>query len=183
MQLSTYLKENKPLYTRKGSFTTAYIYPDRVLLKSRDAVKECMANGWFPDSEHLPEVKYSNLEVPDSFEGSIYESPRYLTSRSIKSIVCKEDYEGIYLPLVKLFSESPWCWLKHGERQDAFYKAVTDTTIPEELKDVLKECYDALLNYDSQVGFEISPRNVGATEEGRLILLDCFYLVAHLKRK
>ena len=180
MMLKQYLKNNKPLKVKRGSFTTCYVFDNNVLLKSRDVVKECIANGWFPDSEHLPEIARCNLEADDSYNTRCYESPRYVTNRSVKSIVCEKDYHEIYLPLVKMFKDAPWHGLSHGERQIEFHTAIDCSTVRDDIKGIIKDCYDALLSYDHCVGFEISPRNVAATQPGTLILLDCFYIVTHL---
>ena len=47
-------------------------------------------------------------------------------------------------------------------------------------KEALLGAVDALTNYGVDVRFEISPRNVTA-RNGRLVLLDCFFMAGKLK--
>lgn len=170
MQLRDYLKANKPSKVKKGHFTTAYLYQEqgKVLLESRCPVKECMALRWFPDSRLFPEVSFSELEDTETFE-----MPLYTTGRSVKKLICKEDYEGIYLPLRKVSNVK--------DRED-FINQLKEASVAEDLIEVLVEAYEACMNYEYNPGFEISPRNVAATADGKLILLDCFYIKSQIRR-
>lgn len=170
MRLRAYLKANKPSKVKQGHFTTAYLYQEenKVILNSRCPIKECMALGWFPDNRLFPTIKFSELEDTETFE-----MPLYTTGRNIKSIVCKEDYEGIYLPLQKVEIVN--------DRED-FIRKLKETSITEDIFEVLVEAYEACMNYEHNPGFEISPRNVAATAEGKLILLDCFYIKSKIRR-
>lgn len=175
MQLKTYLKENKPSKVKQGHFTTAYLYEEqsKVILESRCYIKECMAHGWFPDSELFPSIKFADIEDDVNTEFRVYEMPLYVCGRSIKANVGKEDYEGIYVPLRKIQYVS-------GYRN--FEEQLNTVGISEEVKEAILEAYEACTNYGSDIGWEISPRNVAATAEGRLILLDCFYIKSQIRR-
>ena len=175
MLLNEFLKQNRPLSIKKGSFTKAYIYDDKVILSSVDSVKECMANGWFPDSDLFPEVKHSALDVPDYDDSVVYESPRYIQSRSLKSILDAENY-ALYLTLRDMWQSVKWDYNNAYNWQNNFHDAVNSTSLSDSVKEALTEAYDALLSYSHKIRFEISPRNVAATSEGKLILLDCFFI-------
>jgi hypothetical protein len=176
MYLQTYLKQNKPLKVKRGSRTKAFIFSDKVLLRTLDQVKECMALGWFPDSELFPEVKRTDFEdIDDSFK--VFESPVYLQGRSMKSLVCKEDWEEVYLPLVQLYRTIVWSSYPQNWNT-RFIDAVDNCVgLREDAKEPIKEAYEACMNFSQKVKFEISPRNIAATEGGKLILLDCFFIV------
>ena len=175
MLLSEFLKKNKPLSTKKGSFTKAYLYDDKVILSSVDSVKECMAHGWFPDSDLFPDVKFSALDVPDYDDSRVYESPRYIQARSLKSILDAENY-ALYMTLRDMWQSMTWDYKNAYNWQDDFHSAVNDASLSDSVKESLTEAYDALLSYSHKVRFEISPRNVAATKDGKLILLDCFFI-------
>jgi len=176
MYLHTYLKQNKPLKVKRGSRTKAFIFADKVLLRTIDPIKECMALGWFPDSELFPEVKKTDFEdIDDSFQ--IFESPVYLQGRSMKALVCKDDWEGVYLPLVQLYKTINYGYRVY-EWHHSFIQAVNNCVgLREDAKEAIKEAYEACMNFSEKVKFEISPRNIAATEDGKLILLDCFFIV------
>jgi hypothetical protein len=174
MNLITYIKTNKPSYLKKGHFTKAYLYnkSNEVILESRCNVKECMALGWFPESSLFPAITFSDLESnKDGFK--VYKMPLYTTnSRSVKSIICKEDYENIYLPLRKI------CFvIDYKDFKDQLFKV----GVSDGVREIILEAYEACMNYGSDVGWEISPRNVAATSEGKLVLLDCFFIKSQLR--
>jgi hypothetical protein len=176
MYLQTYLKQNKPFKVKRGSRTKAFIFSDKVLLRTIDPVKECMALGWFPDSELFPEVKMTDFEdLDDSFQ--VFESPVYLQGRSMKSLVCKEDWEEVYLPLKQIFQTMSWGF-RSSDWHYAFINAVDNCVgLRYNVKDAVKKAYEGCMNFSERVKFEISPRNIAATEDGKLILLDCFFIV------
>jgi len=175
MQLRAYLKANKPSKIKQGHFTTAYLYQeqDKVILKSRCYIKECMAHGWFPDSELFPSIKFADIEDDVNTEFTVYEMPLYIHGKGVKSNICKEDYEGIYVPLRKI-----QCVIDYAD----FEEQLTIVGVSEEVKEVLLRAYEACTNYYSDISWEISPRNVAATAEGKLILLDCFYIESQIRR-
>ena len=175
--LQQYLKTNKPSKVKRGSKTTAYIFEDKVLLRTIDPVKEAMVHGWFPDSEYLPEVLGTDLEDKDE-AFSVYKSPRYLQGRSIKALVNKEDYETVYQPLRRMYAKADWSRDSY-KWHDNFIADVTNCEgLKEELKEVLIQAYEACMAFSHKVRFEISPRNVAATKEGQLIVLDCFFIIS-----
>lgn len=176
MYLQPYLKQNKPLKVKRGSRTKAFIFEDKVLLRTIDPVKECMALGCFPDSELFPKVSRTNFEdLHNSFQ--VFESPVYLQGRSMKALVCKEDWEEVYLPLVKLYQTINYGYSVY-EWHHSFIQAVDNCVgLRADAKEAVKEAYEACMNFSEKVKFEISPRNVAATEDGKLILLDCFYII------
>jgi len=171
MNLKTYLKQNKPLKVKQGKFTKAYLYENEVILKTNDPVKECMALGWFPESRLFPEVKFENsLETEDEF--TVYKMERFETGRAVKAMLCKEDYEGLYLPLRQVFKN--FFKSKQGNNIQ-FRELLEKTSLLEEIKEDLLWAFEACMNYSSNVFFEISPRNIAA-KDGKLILLDCFFI-------
>jgi hypothetical protein len=176
MNFQTYIKQNKPLKVKRGSRTKAFIFNDKVLLRTIDQVKECMALGWFPDSELFPEVKKTDFEdIDESYQ--VFESPVYLQGRSMKALVCKEDWEEVYLPLRQMYQTMYWGFHSHDWHY-SFLNAVNNCVgLREEAKKPIKEAYEACRNFSEKVKFEISPRNIAATEDGNLILLDCFFIV------
>jgi hypothetical protein len=178
MYLHIYIKQNKPLKVKRGSRTKVYIFNDKALLRTIDPVKECMALGWFPDHELFPEVKRTDFEdLDDSFQ--VFESPVYLQGSSMKQLVCKEAWEEVYLPLRRMFLTMSWGFRSH-EWKFSFLNAINNCVgLREEVKEPIKEAYEACMNFSEseKVKFEISPRNIAATEDGKLILLDCFFMV------
>ena len=144
----------------KGLFTTAYQSPNdrnRVVLKSRDPVKECMAIGWFPDSKLFPKVR--RISYPDADGIQTYEMKKYPKCTAPKQQLNAKHYE-IYKAL----------------RGVCFTLMDIETLkVPRYVKEVLQDAYHAVSSYGSPL-FEISPRNISYTPSGRLILLDCFYL-------
>jgi hypothetical protein len=170
-----YLKLNKPVKVKRGTYTKAYIYTNKVLLRTTDPVKECISFDWFPDSSLFPEVKRTDFEDNDELY-NIYESPLYLQGRSMKSLICTEDWNEVYLPLRSLQNTILWGW----DSNNWYYKFIEAVDACEGLrkdaKEDIKEAYTACMNYSTRVRFEISPRNIAATREGNLVLLDCFYI-------
>lgn len=175
MQLGIYLKANKPSTVKKGHFTTAYLYQEqaKVILKSRCYIKECMALGWFPYNELFPSIKFADIEYDVNTEFKVYDMPLYVHGQSVKSNVCKEDYEGIYIPLRKI---------QYVIDYADFEEQLTTVGVSEDVKEALLEAYSVCTNCGSDVGWEISPRNVAATADGKLILLDCFYIKSQIRR-
>lgn len=174
MMLKQYLKENKPLKIKKGLFSTAFIFRDKVIIETKDQLKECLAYEYFPDSIHIPTVSFSKLET-NKPEHTVYEMPLYQTARSVRSLICVEDYNNLYLPLRELFlncgySRNAYNW------QDDFIIAANNSKLSAEYKELIIGCYEACMNYSHRIRFEISPRNVAANNDKRLILLDCFYI-------
>lgn len=152
----------------RGAFTRAYLMESgKVLLKSCDPIKECMSLGWFPESPLFPLVERVDIQV--------YEMEYYPRVSSLKKNLDPDQWE-IYKALSNLNVGIP---LRRADRYLAVHKAF-DTLADEALRDTMKGALDACCNYGTDIGFEISPRNV-ATKEGKLILLDCFFSVVALE--
>ena len=154
----------------KGSFTTAYLQDDghTALLKSTDYIKECMAHGWFPESALFPIINFT--DTPHTYTMEYY--PKV---KSLKDNLDPDQYL-IYKQLRALLPCAKYCSRPHDYH--AMWHTLFDT-LPSDLKEVMKEALDACANYGTDVQFEISPRNV-ATKNGRLILLDCFFIQSQL---
>lgn len=159
----------------KGAFTTAYLneVTQRVTLHSCDPYKEAMAWGWFPESPLFPAVEYVELGV--------YEMDYMPTTRGLKSAL-KPDQWDLYQCLRAVadiwrsnMGSNNW---RHSDSYSLLHaaldKSVAATLYPEAVQTV-KEAVDACSNYGSDVGFEISPRNVRANSAGQLVLMDVFF--------
>jgi len=166
----TYLKKDA---IGKGAFSTVWRdkkNPDMVRVETSDHVKECMGMGWFPKSPLFPTVERTE-------EIGVYSMRFYPTAKSkaVTGLLCEHDAE-LYKALRNL-SVNYWS-------KKAPYELWTEAfnSLPEkfaEEKETLLEALDALTNYGDDACFEISPRNV-ACENGKLILLDCFFLQSQL---
>lgn len=157
----------------KGAFSTVYKKSNtRVLIKSRDHVKECMSLGWFPSSKIFPSLK--RVGSSECGKYTYYEQKYYPKVKSLKNSLKPFEYE-FYIVLREVSSKSFGGFYElHGEFQ----------TIPKKFSRrvaVLREALDALSNYGLDIGFEISPRNV-AVNNGCLVLLDCFFFKSQLVR-
>lgn len=150
----------------KGRYSTAYKHNGLVYLKSSDNVKECMANGWYPNSNFFPKVERSTMP------GFQYVMPLYQTTRAPKRDLIPAHYE-IYKQLRELFSKNMYYHHNDGyEHWNRLFKTIKNRSV----KSALKGALDALTNYGTDIAFEISPRNI-AINKGKLILLDCFFLI------
>lgn len=159
----------------KGAFSTVYRKSSNtVLIKSIDSVKECMSLGWFPKSRIFPRIKLIGRD--DTRNCKLYESKYYPRVSSLKNELNTLDWEFYkVLRNLKRFPQSD-C-ITHWYNQF--------NTIPNKFrhkKEILLEALDALVNYGTDVCFEISPRNV-AVDNGRLILLDCFFFQSQLQHR
>lgn len=145
----------------KGSFTKAYLLDNgRVQLHSCCPIKECMAHGWFPSSRLFPE-----LQLVD--EG-IYEMD-YLTRVTAPKRQLNETGYTLYKALQQVYAD--------GSAVDYFsiYKSLEKYLAGFAELETMLEALDACGNWGTDIGFEISPRNISVTPEGFLILADCFF--------
>jgi len=156
----------------RGHFTTAY-RKDRktVILKSRDKAKECMSLGWFPSSNLFPTVTRISGQDENGF--SMYEMKYVTRVRSPKKQLTKEHYE-LYKTLKTVYS-------MRLDNADDIIRKFEALPIKRSIKNHLIDAVSALTNYGSDVHFEISPRNIGVTKTGKLILMDCFFFVNDLR--
>lgn len=149
----------------RGFFTTAYLRNDnKVLLKSTDYIKECMAMGWFPNSRLFPKVSFSDNR-------NEYIMKYYPRVKSLKTSLNPKDYE-IYKELRAIHLNLP-------KGYDSLHKVFT-TISNKRVKEALLGALDACANYGVDVFFEISPRNVSVSKAGRLVLMDCFFMESQL---
>ncbi|MNQ98128.1 hypothetical protein D3C85_1138020 [compost metagenome] len=155
----------------KGAFTRCYrLDESTVLLKSRDPIKECMAHGMFPKSPVFPIVECGD-------ECGEYRMKYYPRGGSLKNTLDPDQWE-IYKTLRALFDSIGYVKNPH-DRYSKLYTLFQE--LPDNIRDDMTYALDAVANYGSDIGFEISPRNV-ATDNGKLVLLDCFFLVSELKK-
>lgn len=162
----------------KGSFTKCFLLDcgKRVQLVTCDPIKEAMAWGWFPDSPLFPKLSFVSLGV--------YEMDYLPSSRGLKGELEPGQWE-LYKALRACFSKNV-----DVQKEDDLYQTWYDSFeicaevhagshIGEAFRDLM-EALDACANFGSDVTFEISPRNVRAVN-GKLVLLDCFFLNSKLK--
>lgn len=164
----------------KGAFTTAYLKDERtVLLKSKDPIKECMANGWFPSCRLFPKVYFANLDAtPDGF--AWYEMKYMAQSRSLKSDLDPDQWE--------LYKAIRWAWMTVDYDTECGFDWTHKMLISFEKQypqyrrqhRQILAAWEAARKYGSDIAFEISPRNVRAVR-GKLVLLDCFFKLSTLK--
>lgn len=160
----------------KGAFTKAYMWGDtEAFLVSMDHIKEAMAYDWFPEHRLFPEVRPTDTQgeylmeyfprvssLKNNLDAEEYQLYRELRALFQGFTVPRNNYD-LYSAWYKIFST---CVLSHPEA--------------EEIREALIDALDACGNYGTDINFEISPRNV-AVKDGKLILLDCFFLSSQLK--
>lgn len=158
----------------RGHFTTAYLKDDTtVILRSRDKVKEIMSMGSFPETELFPKIKQVGYRVEDEF--SIYETDFVKVCGSLKRRL-SNNWLRVYQQLRVLDKAS-------YKNVFELREIVGDMTFREDIKEDLLGAIEALIDGGEDVVFEISPKNVGYTEDGKLILLDCFYYKSAIRGK
>ena len=158
----------------QGTFSTVYQETkDTVLIVSSDPVKECMSMGWFPNSRLFPKVERLDFDI--NSEGCSLYRMRYLDRPSSLKKSLTPKHWKLYKTL-KAYFDCAWTPSNHDESfevlKDHFKEALKG--FPYE-RDILLEAVDALANYGADMWFEISLRNV-AVRNGKLILLDCFFM-------
>lgn len=160
----------------KGAFTKCFLQDcgTKVMLISKDPIKECMGWGWFPESKHFPRVTTIDTEC--------YEMA-YIPKVALKANLDADNWQ-LYQVLRDCFSRSPVVNNKNDlyhEWYKIFSRALDishNPVVRGGLEDVLA-ALDACANYGSDIQFEISPRNVRAVN-GTLVLMDCFFMVSKL---
>lgn len=156
----------------KGAFSKVYDNGETVYIITIDKVKEAIALFLDP-SRHIPKIEM--VECLDSGE-YVYTMQKYEVSRSVIPKL-KSDQAEIYrlLRKIPLFQGS-----NAYDRYSYYYgqfSNLPDSAIKSDLIDML----DAISNYDTRIGFEISPRNV-AVSNGDLVLLDVFFITPDLEK-
>ena len=168
----------------RGMFSTVYRKNAKtVLIKSVDPVKECMAMGWFPSSRMFP--KTTRVALLDDDQGTaLYEQRYYPKAMSLKAALKPVEWE-FYRELRKVQDHM---WGRYNVFGNDQFKILVSlqslvSNLPSKYarkKSALLDAIDALTNYGPDIRFEISPRNV-AVHNGRLILLDCFFMAEKAK--
>ena len=156
----------------RGAFSTVYRKSRKVvLIKSRCKAKECMSEGFFPDTFMFPKIK--QVGISEDGEYRFYEGRFYKKEKSLKGTLDPFDWE-FYNVLRSLR------WPQgYSEVLDSFNK------IPDKFhkrREHLISALDGLLNFEEDICFEISPRNV-AVSKRKLILLDVFFFKHQLWRQ
>lgn len=170
----------------RGLFTNAYLHDEgHVVLNSCDSTKEALALGFVTETTHvkLPEIEREEYGVRRNKQGLIvsrYRMPYYEPVRSVAKQLNDEARE-IYNELDEMFNTS-W-FISNTTRPHPsgcdLYTNIGDTDIPQVYKEELWAVIDDLRNY-GDVGFEISRRNIAATENGDLIFRDCFFILSEM---
>lgn len=157
----------------KGAFTRAYLMSSgRVLLKSCCPIKECMSMGWFPDSPLFPVL----LQV----DTGVYEMDYYPKQRSLKNSLQPEHWQT-YKTLKAAYYQGRLNLPKNIHDTYQHWYNVFEQYLDGELQETMLEALGACANYGSDIGFEISPRNVAVNSDGELVLLDVFFSRSKLK--
>ena len=165
----------------KGKFTRCYQHPDnknKVVLISNCWAKECSAMGWMPSSQMYPKIE--KVDYPEGLDNdaSKYQMKKFKQVRSLRSSLNAHHYT-MYKQL-REFSYNLRAIRSKYESHDILHDAINDSPLMPKLKRLLAESLDALANYGDGMMFEVSPRNV-AVDNGKLILLDCWFFVEREK--
>ena len=138
-----------------GLFSRAWRLPSgEVEVVSECPAKECMSLGWFPDHRLFPKIERVDIRT-DGF--SVYRMPYYSQPRSLKGSVSPRQWR-LYRALRGVYPG-----------MDSFTLKENLASLPGEFraeKQALIEAVEAMENYGSDVGFEISPQCSG---EGRQV--------------
>ena len=159
----------------QGAFTRAYQKDKKtVVLHSIDPIKECMSL-WFPESPLFPDIK--RINYLDDGTG-IYEMEYYPKVKSLKNALSDSQW-GIYQDLRRIFEKERYDTPNNPNMFFYYWHEKFNSIKNKRVRKLMKEALDACGNYGTDICFEISPRNV-AVKNGKLILIDCFYLYSKL---
>ncbi len=103
------------------------------------------------------------------------ENEKYNKTKKIKGLLNDQDYK-FYTELRNIFKTKPIIKNKY-DSLDVLYKLFSESLLTDDQKELMLEALSACSNYGSDIGFEISPRNI-FIENGNLILADCFYIIS-----
>lgn len=155
----------------KGSFTKAYLNNDGFCyLVSSCPIKECMAFNWLPDHELFP--------VVECIDSGVYKMEYYPRTKGLKAFLHVDQWE-VYKELRRVSGLVEYSKNIHNG-YSLVYKAFEQIKF-NWLRELMLEALDGCSNIGSDIGFEISPRNV-AVKDGQLILLDVFFSKSKLKK-
>lgn len=152
-----------------GAFSKVTIYDDNPMVDilTEDHAKEAMVLGWFPDHPLFPEVLYS-------YKPNVTYHMKKYDTKFIKANLDPDQWQ-LYQLIKKIYKE--WLWLDSSKYTVPELGTLFEShrsLLGDDITDALIGASDAMGNYSYRVGFEISPRNC-AVDNGKLILLDCFF--------
>ena len=159
----------------RGAFSRVYHdgKSPMVAIASTSMGKECMAEGWMPESELLPPVSF--LPERDTYSMPFYAS---MKNRAVKPHLDADQWL-IYQQLRGLQDDiNETVALIHNESYFVYSETLSvikQSSLPDDLKQFMLACFESMTNYGYSTKFEISPRSI-ATENGKLILVSCFSL-------
>lgn len=162
-----------------GLFTRAYRKGNSnvVLIKSECYVKECLSFKWHRNHSGIfPTIDRTAINE--------YEMNFYPKVKSLKKSLRPDQWE-IYKELCTVFKDRlPYNknYRDRGCRYTALIEEITKANLPVKVKNDIVSVVESIGNWGSDIGFEISPRNV-AVDNGRLIMLDCFFMVSQARQK
>ncbi len=150
----------------KGSYTTCYQDPNdpnSVLLVSNDPMKEALSE--VEGCDHFVPTERVVYDNP-----SVYRQPKLVFKQAVLPRL-NDHNVALYRALRKVYLNNNLCnyteiYNKVSKLKDRF------PLFWEEFEHVLN--WSA--NYSYDLRFEILPRNVSTTPDGRLLLVDCFYI-------
>lgn len=149
-----------------GSFTTAFrLKNGKVLLKSKDPIKQHMAEGNFPKSRLFPTVTL--VKEATEFCRARYEMEYYEQPANIYEALNSSQKE-FYDEHIRYF----YVITGYNRIVDAFSK------LPEKFayeREIMLEAVHSLKEYGNDIIFENPLQNL-AIKNGQLVLLDCFFL-------
>jgi len=163
----------------RGTFSTVYRLDDEtVLIKTEDPAKECL---YFAniESNRFPKLELIGYEKKDHLR--VYKT-KYYERAPLKASLEPREYK-LYTELRKLFKMAYSPFASDYDLYSIWYERFG--LLPDEFASETEELRDALgsfADWGSDVAFEISPRNV-AVDNGKLILLDCFFFRSAIKKK
>ncbi|NLA08587.1 MAG: hypothetical protein GX873_02780 [Parcubacteria group bacterium] len=159
----------------KGLFSKVYSTDDLdyVIINKNDYIKEAMAFDWFPDSRYFPKI--DEIKINDDY---YWKMKKYNKTKKIKGLLNDQDYK-FYQELRKIFKTKPIIKNK-DDSYSVLYKLFSESSLLADQKELMLDALSACSNYGSDVGFEISPRNI-FIESGRLILADCFFIISQVE--
>lgn len=157
----------------RGAFTKCFeLNANEVLLLSCDPIKECNALGWMPDSDRL--VSLERVDYDGIF--TLYKAPKLPKFKA--GDLSLPEY-ALFKQLKKFYHALSWPQNDH-KRLPYFIDQLGASDLPDEVKELLSDCAEACMSFGQKLGFEFSPRNL-STKNGKLIFLDCFYLLNTLQ--
>lgn len=168
----------------RGTFSACYDYSEsQVLVLSNCPVKEALSLGFFPENGALNWPKVERVEFMHKGDKTLYIMPKYTKVKGVKKDLKPNDYT-LYKMLKKLE------FIFHGidtkntyDNYSVLYNLVQNADyIPDNIKTEFCKALDAVANYTSAIGFEVSPRNLALNENGDMVLLDLFFSIEQLKK-